>query len=47
MWLNVSYPSLKPLGSYIEDLKKRIAFFQNWFDEGIPMKFWISGIYFT
>lgn len=47
MWLNVSYPSLKPLGSYISDLKRRIEFFQDWFDNGIPMKFWISGMYFT
>lgn len=47
MWLNVSYPSLKPLGGYINDLKKRIEFFQDWFDNGIPKKFWISGMYFT
>jgi dynein heavy chain, axonemal len=29
-WLKVSYPSLKPLASYIDNLKERIKFFSNW-----------------
>jgi dynein heavy chain, axonemal len=47
MWKGHSYPSLKPLASYIIDLKNRIAFFQKWLDQGQPDSFWISGLFFT
>ncbi|XXQ31525.1 Dynein heavy chain AAA lid domain containing protein [Plasmodiophora brassicae] len=47
LWASVSYPSLKPLSSWADDLSRRIAFLRDWVDNGPPHIFWISGFFFT
>ena len=47
MWAKVSYPSLKPLASYLEDLYKRLAMLRDWASNGAPVVFWMSGFFFV
>jgi dynein heavy chain len=47
MWNRVSYPSLKPLGSWINNLIARLLFMNRWVYDGVPTNFWLSGFFFT
>lgn len=48
IWQRVSYPSLKPLASYIADLNIRMQMLQKWATcQRAPEVFWLSGFFFT
>lgn len=46
LWQKVSYPSLKNLASWFEDLIKRVEFFSNWLNKGKPKGYWLSAFFF-
>ena len=47
LWAKVSYPSLKPLASYVAELLDRLSFFQNWVDDGPPVIFKMPSFFFV
>ena len=46
LWASSAYPSLKPLGSWVNDLALRIAALQSWLTQHQPPSFWLSGFFF-
>jgi len=45
-WQRYAYPSLKPLASWIRDLKERVAFIESWLRGGNPNSYWMSGLFY-
>ena len=45
-WESKAYPSRKPLTSWMENLKERIAFFRKWLEVGFPVAFWMPSFFF-
>jgi len=46
LWSSIAYDSLKPLGSWVRDLRDRVAFIRTWLRKGPPSCFWLSAFYF-
>jgi dynein heavy chain len=46
LWEKVAYPSLKPLGGWIDDYHKRIDFMRTWLAKGNPKSYWLAGFFF-
>lgn len=48
LWKRASYPSLRPLGSYLSDLYKRLDMLAAWAAAGKPPSvFWLPGFFFV
>lgn len=46
LWASKGFLSLKPLGSWIDELILRVNFLNNWIINGTPNTFWMSGFFF-
>jgi len=45
-WAAAAYPSLKPLGAWVDDLLLRVAAIRQWIEQQAPAAFWLSGFFF-
>lgn len=45
-WKKVAYLSLKPLASWLKDLKERVIFLKSWLEEGTTNSYWLSSFFF-
>lgn len=45
-WAKVGYPSLKPLASWMKDLKERVDFIRAWLVDGTTNHYWLSSFFF-
>ncbi|KAA0175572.1 hypothetical protein FNF27_02982 [Cafeteria roenbergensis] len=46
MWTEVGFPSLKPLGAWTRDVRRRVAFVRRWLRRGRPAMFLLSAFFF-
>jgi len=46
IWKNISYLSLKPLGTWIKDFNERIEFWNQWIEKKELVSYCISAFYF-
>jgi dynein heavy chain len=46
-WHAKSYPSLKPLASWVVDFLDRLAFMSEWVEGEAPKHWWLPGFFFT
>eukprot|EP00798_Chlamydomonas_sp_ICE-L_P010614 gene10614-12287_t len=46
LWKPAAYPSLKSLGSWVQDFKQRMAVMRSWLEDGEPTTFWLPGFFF-
>lgn len=47
VWLKASYPSIKPVASYLQDFLRRLKWLDEWYRGGKDTTFWLAGFYFT
>lgn len=45
-WRLLSYPTMKPIGSYFEDLRKKMRWMKDWVENGIPSSFWMAAFFY-
>lgn len=45
-WAASAYPSLKSLGSWVENLVQRVEFIRLWLQKGKPQAYWLPAFFF-
>lgn len=46
LWAAVAYPSLKPLGAWVNDLLTRLAFLQRWLMHSLALVLQVFAIFY-
>jgi dynein heavy chain len=46
VWEKAGYPSLRPLLSWFADFIRRVEFFRDWNDTGVPTSCWLGAFFF-
>ncbi|CAG9319005.1 unnamed protein product [Blepharisma stoltei] len=45
-WKQISYPTIKPLASFVDNLAERVNFIESWIENGTPEVFWFPGFFY-